>query len=67
MALELISITMSLYSIGNGIYYVYKKGNDIKKDYDEYKKYKRIQTTEINQTRTIFDKNNEIENFKKIE
>lgn len=66
MALEMLSVTMSLYSIGSGIYYVYKKGNDIKKDYQEYKKYKRTQIIETEQNYK-FDKNNEIKDFIKIE
>ncbi len=66
MALEMLSVTMSLYSIGSGIYYVYKKGNDIKKDYEEYKKYKRTQIIETEQNYK-FDKNNEIKDFIKIE
>ena len=66
MALEMLSVTMSLYSIGSGIYYVYKKGNDIKKDYEEYKKYKRTQIIQVEQNPKI-DKNNEIKDFIKIE
>lgn len=62
----MLSVTMSLYSIGSGIYYVYKKGNDIKKDYEEYKKYKRTQIIQVEQNPKI-DKNNEIKDFIKIE
>lgn len=64
----MLSVTMSLYSIGSGIYYVYKKGNDIKKDYEEYKKYKRKQISKEEENgNNLLDKNNEIKDFIKID